>query len=91
MAAVGGLQQHARRARRAPFLTPLSLQYLFDLRNASVLEWLAGPYILSDTGLGSPSVHGFYFDVRAAARCPVVVWRGELALTTRTLTLRWCC
>ena len=35
---------------------------MFDLRNESLRAWLQGPYILGATGLGSPAVHGFYFD-----------------------------
>jgi hypothetical protein len=37
-------------------------EYLFDLRNASARAWLRGDYLTSATGLGSPAVHGFYFD-----------------------------
>jgi hypothetical protein len=37
-------------------------EYLFDLRNESLREWLRTDYILGPTGLGSPAVHGFYFD-----------------------------
>jgi hypothetical protein len=34
-------------------------EYLFDLRNSSLREWLRGDYILGPTGLGSPAIHGF--------------------------------
>ena len=37
-------------------------QYFFDLRNASLRAWLASDYILGPTGLGHPSIRGFFFD-----------------------------
>jgi len=37
-------------------------EYLFDHRNASLQAWLAGDYLLGPTGMGSPAVHGFFFD-----------------------------
>lgn len=37
-------------------------EYLFDLRNDSARAWLRSEYILGPTGLGSPAIHGFYFD-----------------------------
>jgi hypothetical protein len=37
-------------------------EYVFDLRNASCREWLRTDYLLSPTGLGSPAIHGLYFD-----------------------------
>jgi hypothetical protein len=37
-------------------------EYLFDLRNESARAWLRGDYILSPTALGSPAIHGLYFD-----------------------------
>jgi hypothetical protein len=37
-------------------------EYLFDLRNDSVRAWLRSDYILGPTGLGSPAIHGYYFD-----------------------------
>ena len=37
-------------------------QYFFDLRNESLRAWLASDYILGPTGLGHPSIRGYYFD-----------------------------
>jgi hypothetical protein len=37
-------------------------QYFFDLRNESLRAWLAGDYILGPTGLGHPSIRGYYLD-----------------------------
>jgi len=38
-------------------------EYLFDHRNGSMLqEWLVNEYIGGAAGLGSPDIHGFFFD-----------------------------
>jgi len=37
-------------------------EYIFDHRNASVKDWIIQNLILSDTGLGSPSVDGMFID-----------------------------
>ena len=38
-------------------------QYLFDLRNASLREWMASSeYLGTNRSLGNPSITGFYFD-----------------------------
>lgn len=45
-------------------------EYLFDLRNESARAWLRGEYLMSATGLGSPAIHGFYFDDSWTANGP---------------------
>lgn len=54
-------------------------EYLFDLRNASARAWLRGDYLTSATGLGSPAIHGLYFDDAWTLSGPSEVDPGSVA------------
>jgi hypothetical protein len=60
-------------------------EYLFDLRVPAVQDWLAGEYILGPTGMGSPAVHGFYFDVSPVGTQKLGVRREPVPVLTSPL------